>query len=492
MVLLPLVLLGWAAAGYYGWQARTSYSQMNLKSQDLLTLAMYHYDALENHPYAKSILPTMKNVSELIGLYQQIGQEKTRFSDYFTTLTEPYTYYLQYSYLPPLNIWRNPYTNAIDTNKIGQRFLDENPYTDVALIDKWTNFFKDVGNNNAFNDVSDVNIGLIEEGTDGFFKIPITLKFTSPNKRSFLLLVNKLSMTSSKENISLIDEFMFNFWEQLKSQRAAVRDAISKQPVGSIPMAGETNTDKIAGYYLSQWVQNHDAFSGIDINGIVAAAQVQTTGADLSGQDSSGVTPPVAQDYSDLVTADMIDAAIRATAGCTTEGQEVCYYKFRDKYRTLPYLAYTVGMAGDAQVDDLRTFLAQLPPIITISNFTFDKKASPFTATQEIYQGQLSIEVYGRGVSADEVTQVSQQLGQKCFGTTGATLDPAKVLDVSNTAIVKLSDVVKIDTQRTKDLVELRGLITDVQSQYDTLSNYNKIVKLFELYRMVDDASLCQ
>ena len=53
----------------------------------------------------------------------------------------------------------------------------------------------------------------------GFFSLPITVQFETPDRRSFLLLVNKLSMTSYADNISLINEFTLNLREQIKKDK---------------------------------------------------------------------------------------------------------------------------------------------------------------------------------------------------------------------------------------------------------------------------------
>ncbi|MBR4567638.1 hypothetical protein IKO18_04400 [bacterium] len=47
-----------------------------------------------------------------------------------------------------------------------------------------------------------MRIGDIEEETEnGFFKIPIKVSFKSNSKRAFLLLVDKLSLTSNVNNL---------------------------------------------------------------------------------------------------------------------------------------------------------------------------------------------------------------------------------------------------------------------------------------------------
>ena len=45
----------------------------------------------------------------------------------------------------------------------------------------------------------------------------------------------------------------------------------------------------------------------------------------------------------------------------------------------------------------------------------------------------------------------------------------------------------KFDSYSTSNLLELDGIIKEIKSNYDTLSNYNKVIKLFEIYRMMKE-----
>jgi hypothetical protein len=49
--------------------------------------------------------------------------------------------------------------------------------------------------------------------------MPVTVRFETPNKRSFLLLINKISMTAYIQNLSLINEFMYYMWETIKEEK---------------------------------------------------------------------------------------------------------------------------------------------------------------------------------------------------------------------------------------------------------------------------------
>jgi hypothetical protein len=61
-------------------------------------------------------------------------------------------------YTPSINIWRDPFSQKIDTSLIGKKYIENNPYGDITLIEQRTAFFKDVGVVDNYNTISDVKI----------------------------------------------------------------------------------------------------------------------------------------------------------------------------------------------------------------------------------------------------------------------------------------------------------------------------------------------
>lgn len=125
----------------------------------------------------------------------------------------------------------------------------------------------------------------------------------------------------------------------------------------------------------------------------------------------------------------------------------MCYYKFRERYRNIPTFGYLLGTDfGTNGAENLKTFIRKLPPIFSIKEFEFDKVKSPTLsdASNSKYQGKITILVYGRSASSEEVNQIATVLGKKCLGEDRA-LSPADGISIVQNAIVKLSDVNKID-----------------------------------------------
>jgi len=103
----------------------------------------------------------------------------------------------------------------------------------------------------------------------------------------------------------------------------------------------------------------------------------------------------------------------------------------------------------------------------------------------------VTIVVYGRSASIQEVEEIALALGNKCLGENKA-LTTQDGINLIQTAIMKLSDLSRVDKSYGDNLWELESLIEQLDKEYPTLSNYKKTIKLFELYRMLSDAGLCK
>lgn len=301
-----------------------------------------------------------------------------------------------------------------------------------------------------------MKIGDFVEDDKGFFSMPITVSFVANSKRAFLLLADKLSITSNKENISLINEFFYYLRGEIKKGK---EKEIKDLEAGYALIFGsgeQIDQDKMIGYQIYNWIFNE-------------------------GENT-------------LIDDSIIDKTIKSIISCNNESDEVCYYKFRERYRNIPTFGYLLGTDfGTNGAENLKRFMTQLPPIFSIKEFEFDKIKSPTVSdvTNSKYQGKVTILVYGRSASAEEVDQIAKSLGQKCLGEDKA-FTTQDGLNMIQSAIVKLSDVNKIDKSYGDNLWELKDLIEQLDASFPTLSNYKKTIKLFELYRMIFDAGLCK
>lgn len=159
-----------------------------------------------------------------------------------------------------------------------------------------------------------------------------------------------------------------------------------------------------------------------------------------------------------LIDDGIIDKTIKSIISCNNESDEVCYYKFRERYRNIPTFGYLLGTSMNSNgAESLKRFMKQLPPIFSIKDFEFDKIKSPTVsdASNSKYQGKVTIVVYGRSASVQEVEQIAKSLGNKCLGE-DRPFTTQDGINLIQGAIVRLSDVNKIDKSYGDNLRELK------------------------------------
>jgi hypothetical protein len=142
-------------------------------------------------------------------------------------------------------VWKEKYTNKIDINLMGLSFLEQNPFNDITLLQRRGDLFKNLGDNNESNDILDMKIGDFIEDEKGFFSMPITVSFVANSKRAFLLLADKLSITSNKENVSLINEFFYYLRSEIKKGKETEIKTLEAQYTNMFGSGQENSADKI-------------------------------------------------------------------------------------------------------------------------------------------------------------------------------------------------------------------------------------------------------
>lgn len=476
------VVVVWAVV--YWLIVYKKYSEMNGNKDLLRNLSSYkmsaNKDTLHDYIDSEDDISTIEWLLDVSTKVQEILHDREEFQrkqkSYYEVL-------LQNLYLPSLNVWKDPYTKNFDMTILWQKYLEKNKFQDLYLIQYWSDFIKYVWNDADYNTIDNITIEDIVEIEDSdYFYVPITVTFTSPNKRSFLLLVNKLSVTSNTNNIALLNEFFFYLLMNIKNDKLDeiqrlmqyYRDEMSSSsnrewPSSIADMTDEQLADyqdKVIWYSLYQWVN----------------------------YDGTGENKNI------LIDDDVIIKTIRNTSSCAaTESNKDCFYKFRNKYRDLPYLAYQIGFWWDEK-DKYRTvtraqwlfkFLKELPPVIAITNFGFDKHVSQdIFGREEQYEWSVTFNAYWRWISDDDLNEAADVLWKLCFWeSSDSSVSPDLALSRVNERIESLwwmdSNV------NVSSLWELHDLFSIIQTSYQWMSNYNKMIKLFELWRMLNDANLC-
>jgi Na+/phosphate symporter len=71
-------------------------------------------------------------------------------------------------------------------------------------------------------------------------------------------------------------------------------------------------------------------------------------------------------------------------------------------------------------------------------------------------------------------------------------LSPEIALKKIENTLINIGDIVKVDTKNASNLRELESILENIEQEYSKLTNKQKIIKLFEIYRMMNDNNLCQ
>ena len=473
--LVAIAIAAWAVL--YWMKIRNEYIEMNNKTDSLKVLSNYNVKLDENliSPYIE--WKNAGSLNELISAYDNIVNE---IEDYHIFEDQQRSYYeilLQNVYLPSLNVWKDPYTKNFDMTILWQKYLETDKYQDLFLIQYWSDFFKYVWNDADYNTIESISVWdkVVMPENPEYFYTPISISFTSPNKRSFLLLVNKLSITSNQSNISLINEFFFYLLNAIKNDKKEIIEQLmerywkdfSSSSDRDLPLKLDELTeeqkskyiDRVIGYNLYHWINNE-------------------------WTDNKNA----------LIDDNVIIKAIRQSALCNaSDSDQKCFYSFRDKYRNLPYLAYNIGLEKQANRDLwLLNFLQNLPPIISITDFWFEKYSnSTFLNNEwEQYEWNIQFNAYWRNITEEELEEAAISLGNICLWKDSATkISPELALSRVNEVIWWLWW--NREYSNVSSLWELQWLFTAIQMEYNNMTNYEKMVKLFEIWRMMNDANLC-
>lgn len=395
-----------------------------------------------------NVIKRANKLTDIIAINKSIELEQQQAQLYLDSVQMPYINFLHHFLMPPLNIWKNKFTNKIDDTLVWQKYLQENNYLDVNLIGTWTDFFKDIWEDSPKNEIRSISIGDIAEQR-GTFTITMNVDFVAQNKRAFLLLIDKLSTTSNKENLWLLNEFFFHLWMVLKDRDFWWLDSTTTWWV-----VLQMNTwDAVVWQQLYSWVK-----------------------------DSS----------SKYVTEKEIIIAMRRFVNCeATEDAERCYFRFREKIRNLPSIAYTLWIPNTNKVYELRKFMQKIPPVINLQSFWFTRLNATTAREQDRwYEWSISLEVYGKSMGDDEVNEIAAYLWSLCLKDWIAMTPAAAMNQVDNT-IKQSNQIWGFSNEKSKQFADLKASMQKIEREIWWLPWFKRTVKYFELYRMLQDNKLC-
>lgn len=469
-VCVSIVIAAWAVL--YGMEVLNKYSEMNNNTEALKLLSTYNTKANSTVLSSYSDWKEILNIGTLASVYSDILEEVEIDKLFEEQQKSYYEILLQNIYLPSLNVWKDPYTKNFDMTVLWQKYLENDKFQDLYLIQYRSDFVKYVWNDSDYNNIENITIWekVDMEGSD-YFYTPISISFSSPNKRSFLLLVNKLSITSNQSNIALLNEFFFYLLNEIKEKKTEdinnlmqkYWDTFTASSDWEFPMNLSDFTEEQKSKYIDLVIW-YDLYHWV-------AWWTETT----------------------LIDDDIIMKAVRDSALCNnSDSNQKCFYDFRDKYRDIPYLAYKVGLEKQAnRTEWLLSFLRDLPPAIAIKDFWFEKysNSSFLNNEEEQYEWQFTFNAYGRNITDSELEEAWTTLWDVCFWNVNKPISPESALDRVDEVMLALwwsREYLNVST-----LWELKWLLQKIQEWYNNMSNYEKMIKLFEIWRMMNDANLC-
>ena len=474
-IIVALVVV--CGALYYWKIVFDEYAAINERAEELKNISAYGDLGIDTEKIS-SYADWNENITieDLISINNDIQEElkedKTRKQQqkkYYETL-------LQNIYLPSLNIWKDPYTKNFNMAILWQKYLEMDKFQDLYLIQYWSDFVKYVWNDADYNEIDQITIWdkTVLEWNPEYFYIPVTISFSSPNKRSFLLLVNKLSTTSNQNNIALLNEFFSHLLEIIKREKSEEINQIMQEYRDEF--ISSTNRE----YSKNFWELTGEALS-IYKDRVIGYNLYHWINKDLTTK---------------LIDDNIIVKAIKDSASCENVSEQTCFYNFREKYRNLPYLAYKIWMEKQSnRTKWLLEFLQDLPPAIAITDFWFEKysNSSFLNNKEEEYAWRVSFNAYGRNILDPELTEASEMLWKLCFWeeSQDKSISPSFALEQISAIMSMSSTWWDIKYSNVLSLLELQWLLTSIQKSYDGMSNYDKMIKLFEIRRMMNDANLC-
>ncbi len=170
-------------------------------------------------------LNTLKDLDALLKI-AKFQQQK--WEDYYSDHRSHYEYFLRELFFPSMDIWLKPYDNDLyDFEVRGKRFFKENQFLDVNLLAKWGSFIKYWSFNfgsapKLSNEVKNLRLGGITfDKEDNTLLVKIDSQFEVKERKNFLYLIDLLSLTTNKTNVSLFSEFVYYLWQQIRAYNLA-------------------------------------------------------------------------------------------------------------------------------------------------------------------------------------------------------------------------------------------------------------------------------
>ena len=169
-----------------------------------------------------------RSIEYLAELYNHTYSERERLENILSEMKNPDYKFMDNLFLPSINIWKDTYTWELTDELMWQDYMELNNFIDTNLLVNWSDFFSNMWEDFPDNDITTISIWEVEPIDNDKFSIWIQVDFEAPDRRNFLMLIDKLSMTSNERNIGLINEFVYNMFLVIKDKREDYIDEIKE------------------------------------------------------------------------------------------------------------------------------------------------------------------------------------------------------------------------------------------------------------------------
>lgn len=107
----------------------------------------YNLQSFKSDTLVASDAPELRTLDQMVDYYNTSLGIKNKVKAELDFKRSVYSDFLRNLLLPSLNIWKNPYTEQVDLSLLGKKYLDNNPYQDVTLLQQWGGIIRDSGQN---------------------------------------------------------------------------------------------------------------------------------------------------------------------------------------------------------------------------------------------------------------------------------------------------------------------------------------------------------
>ena len=494
----------------------------------------------------KIVIDTFKYiyVYEIPAIKKYLEANSTFYEKKYKENIAPYENFLSFIFYPNVNIWINYFSNTINPDIFWSKYLKLAKYIDLNLINYWNKFFTISYSWKLYqwfkNIIESINVNKMTVIKDkNLATIWLRIKFKLDNEKSFYWLISKLTITSNKKNIMLINAFTYYLWNNIKDY---LKNNLQNINNLNIPI-----WTKWIIYQLNKCSDNFNkdckklfkctkncSFENIKISFTKKSNNIKNINSKIDSLNNKLLTKLwpsyknsafynfikenyyLINDINKLIWArlyncikenwycwDLFDSnysqiknSIKELAWCD-KNQDLdfyCKFKFINTFNTNYFIAYTLVSRLDLEsytlLDRLKDVYNNLPPVLQMQSFTFNKNESDINHK---YLADVWLTIYYKYLTQDDYNKILQFIWkERCSDLTNnqAFSIDKWLLYINNkyATIAKWSKDVDV-LYRLKEIQEIFNNLKEKTKKSDLL---NQLLANLEAYRILKEENYCK